>query len=201
MSAFISDDARACALVPLGRKKQKQERNGRQRTGQCLYIAFFYVFDSPFLCGSPFLDFLFFLCFTGCQCLLLRSLCGSSCLSAIGHNRKRAYPHATAAMYSVMVSALYSHVTSLTSLYTSGFQAGNATPSKGRFTSFFFFFSGSDARHLFFSVFLYLFISSVSSCCIWDGKPFLSVTQTRWFILNARVPASASALGFITAQE
>lgn len=66
---------------------------------------------------------------------------------------------------------------------------------------FFFFFSGSDARHLFFSVFLYLFISSVSSCCIWDGKPFLSVTQTRWFILNARVPASASALGFITAQE
>lgn len=80
------------------------------------------------------------MCFTGCQCLLLRSLCGSSCLSAIGHNRKRAYPHATAAMYSVMVSALYSHVTSLTSLYTSGFQAGNATPSKGRFTSFFFFF-------------------------------------------------------------
>lgn len=154
MSAFISDDARACALVPLGRKKQKQERNGRQRTGQCLYIAFFMYLTLRFSVVLRFSTFFFFVCvcFTGCQCLLLRSLCGSSCLSAIGHNRKRAYPHATAAMYSVMVSALYSHVTSLTSLYTSGFQAGNATPSKGRFTSF-FFFSGSDARHLFFLYF------------------------------------------------
>lgn len=103
----------------------------------------------------------FFVCFTGCQCLLLRSLCGSSCLSAIGHNRKRAYPHATAAMYSVMVSALYSHVTSLTSLYTSGFQAGNATPSKGRFTSFFFFFFLVQTPVTFFFLYFCTFLFRV----------------------------------------
>lgn len=137
-----------------------------------MYIAFFYVFDSPFPCGSRFSTFFlffFFYRFTGCQCILLRSLCGSSCLSAIGHNRKRAYPH-TRHRSDVLCDGERSVFTRDIAVLQA-FKR-EMRPLQRVASFFFFFFFWFRRPSPFCSVFLYFFILRVCFCCIWDGKHF-----------------------------